>query len=49
MKPSKSEVRSRVQSLPEIRFEDQRLTPYSGLVIVQAVLERLQLRERLRS
>lgn len=48
MKSSKSEILSRVYDIPEIRFEDQQLTSYSGLVIFQALFQRLGLKEKLR-
>jgi hypothetical protein len=40
-------VSSRVHALPELRFEDQRLTSFAGLVVVQTLLDRLDLRHRL--
>ena len=33
VKYSKNEIQSRVRKIPEIRFEDQRLTSFAGLVI----------------
>lgn len=48
MKLSRKQVRRKAFTLPELRFEQQALTSYSGLVLFQALLERLQLRERLR-
>ena len=48
MKLSRKQVRRKTQPLPELRFEQQTLTSYSGLVLFQALLDRLQLRERLR-
>jgi len=45
---SKTQILRRVYSIPEIRFEDQRLSSYSGMVVVQELFKRLQLRSRLR-
>ena len=49
MKISKSEVHWKARALPEIRFEDQQLTSFAGLIVFQPLFERLQLRQRLRS
>ena len=48
MKHSKSEVHGKARALPEVRFEDQQLTSFAGLVVFQALLERLALKARLR-
>jgi hypothetical protein len=48
MRVSRQEVRSATHSLPKIRFEDHDLTSFSGLVILQALSNALQLRKRLR-
>jgi hypothetical protein len=45
---SKKQVQSRVHSLPVLRFEDQRLTSFSGMILFQALFQRLDLRGRLR-
>ena len=47
MKSSKAEFRARVYRVPELRFEDQRLTSFSGVVILHRLLRKLQLRDRL--
>ena len=47
MKYSKSEIYSRVRKIPDIRFEDQRLTSFAGLVIFQSLFYDLRLKERL--
>lgn len=48
MKSSKADVHSRVHAIPEIRFEDgQKMTPYAGMVLIQALFEKLRLKERL--
>ena len=47
MKYSKNEIYSRVRKIPEIRFEDQRLTSFAGLVIFQSLFYELRLKERM--
>lgn len=47
MKYSKSAVHRKFHSLPELAFEDHRLTSFSGLVIFQALFVRLDLKRRL--
>jgi len=47
VKYSKNEIHSRVYKIPEIRFEDQRLTSFAGLVIFQSLFYHLNLKERL--
>lgn len=47
MKFSKAEIISRVHKIPELRFEDQQLTSYAGVVILQSFFARLKLKERL--
>jgi hypothetical protein len=49
VKPSRAQIHTRVYRLPEIRFEDQRLTSFSGLIILQALFRKLKLRDRLGS
>jgi len=49
MKYSRSAIQFKVHKLPVLRFEDQRLTSFSGLVVLQALFSRLQLKERLRA
>ena len=48
MKLSKSQVHTNVQSIPELRFEDQRLTSFSGCILLQRLFQKLDLRDRLR-
>lgn len=48
MRSSKAEIIDRVHKIPEIRFEDQRLTSYAGVVVLQALFSRLQLKNRLK-
>ena len=47
MRISKAQILRRVYAIPEIRFEDQRLSSYSGLVVIQQLFKRLGLRRRL--
>jgi Transposase DDE domain group 1 len=49
MRLSKSAVTRKSFALPELRFEDQALTSFSGLVLFQALIGRLDLREHLRT
>jgi len=49
VKSSKAQIFSRVHSIPEIRFEDQRLTSHAGLVIIQVLFAKLQVKSRLKS
>ena len=48
MKLSRSQVRRKTSSLPVLRFEDQKLTSFSGLLVFHLLFSRLQLKERLR-
>jgi len=48
MKHSKAEVHWKSRALPEIRFEDQQLTSFAGLVVFKPLFERLGLKGRLR-
>lgn len=45
MKYSRKEIFSRQYKIPEIRFEDQRLTSYSGLIIFQPLFLSLKMKE----
>ena len=45
MKYSRREIYSREHKIPEIKFEDQRLTSYSGLIIFQPLFRGLQIKE----
>ena len=47
MKLSKAAVHSKARALPEIRFEDQQLTSFAGLIAFQPLLTRLELKSRL--
>ena len=48
MKFSKKEIFSRLFKIPEIKFEEQRLTSFAGLVLYQPIFQQLKLKERLR-
>lgn len=47
MKSSRAQTRARFHSIPQVRFEEQSLTPYGGLVLFQALFERLDLKAKL--
>ena len=47
MRLSRPQVTASVHAVPEVRFEDQRLTSFAGLVVFQALFQRLRLKERL--
>ena len=48
MKPSKADIVRRVHALPQVSFEDHRLTSFSGLVLFIALFKRIDLAARLR-
>ena len=48
MKLSKASVRGSVRSIPQLRFEDQQLTSFGGMVVFQKLFQRLDLSGRLR-
>jgi hypothetical protein len=47
MKSSKKCVRAKVTAIPELRFEDQRLTSFAGLVVIQRFFQLISLKTRL--
>jgi hypothetical protein len=47
MKCSKAAVHRKTHCIPEIKFEDQRLTSFAGLVLYQSFFSRLGLKEQL--
>lgn len=49
MRLSRKQVTSATHALPEVRFEEQELTSFGGLVMLQALLDKLELRSRLRA
>jgi hypothetical protein len=48
VKTKKSQIYSKVHTIPEIEFESQRLTSFAGLVIFQSLFSQLNLKEKLR-
>ena len=48
VKPSRSAIHRQTYTLPTLRFEDQQLTSFSGLVIFQRLFEHLRLKNRVR-
>lgn len=48
MKSSKSQTHVRFYKIPELRFEDQRLTSFSGLLVFQLLFKQLDLKQRLK-
>ncbi len=49
MKYSRKEAISRGYKVPEIRFEDQRITSFAGLIVLLPLLTKLRLKEKLQS
>jgi len=49
MKISRSEIHCKTHSLPELRFEKQQLTCFSGLIIFQRLFDVLSFKRRLRN
>jgi hypothetical protein len=47
VKCSKTDIHRKTHSLPSLRFEDQKLTSYVGLVLFQSLFARLGVKERL--
>ena len=48
MKSRKAQIQVKVHKIPVIRFEDQKLTSFSGLLIFQALFSRINLKRRLK-
>jgi hypothetical protein len=49
MKLSRNQVQSKTHAIPELRFEDQKLTSFAGLFVFQLLFQRLDLKNRLRN
>jgi hypothetical protein len=49
MKLSRNQVQSKTHAIPELRFEDQKLTSFAGLFIFQSLFRRLDFKARLRN
>jgi hypothetical protein len=47
MKCSKATIHRKTHRIPEIRFEDQRLTSFAGLVVYQSLFSRIGLKRQL--
>ena len=47
MKYSKSQIMSRAYKIPDLKFEDQNLTSFAGLVIFQPLMLGLEMKNRL--
>ena len=47
MKRSRNSVRSKATALPELRFEDHRLTSFAGLVVMQKFFQVISFKNRL--
>ena len=48
MKSRKTQIQAQVHKIPAIRFEDQKLTSFSGLLVFQALFSRMNLKRRLK-
>ncbi len=48
MRVAKEDIYTRACSIPRVRFEDQELTSFSGIVVFQKLFAKLNLKERLR-
>lgn len=48
VKSRKSQIHAKYHKIPTIRFEDQQLTSFSGLLIFQVLFKRLDLKQRLK-
>lgn len=48
VKLSRNQVQSKTHAVPELRFEDQKLTSFAGLFVFQLLFQRLDLKNRLR-
>jgi len=49
VKSSKVEIMSREHKIPEIRFEDQRLTSFAGLIVFQGLFKQLAIKQKLQN
>jgi hypothetical protein len=47
MKYSRSDVRKKAHALPKLKFENQRLTSFAGLVVFQEFFAAVDLKARL--
>ena len=49
MKRSRKNVRAKATAIPELRFEDQRLTSFAGLVVIQRFFQLISFKRRLQT
>ena len=49
MKSSKAQIMSKFHKIPEIRFEDQKITSFSGLLIFQLFFTKINLKQQLKN
>ena len=49
MKSSRAEIYSRISKIPNLQFEDNKLTSFSGAILFQILFNRLQLKSRLKN
>jgi len=49
VKSSKAQIQAKYYKIPTIRFEDQRLTSFSGLLIFQLLFKHIDLKQRLKN
>lgn len=49
MKSSKAEIQAKYHKIPLLRFEDHKLSSFSGLLIFQVLFKRINLKERLKN
>ena len=49
MRVRKTDLLSNVHKIPELKFEDQALSSYSGLIVFQRLFSVLDLKRRLRN
>ncbi len=48
VKSGKAQIQAKCYKIPTIRFEDERLTSFSGLLIFQALFAHINLKARLK-
>src|SRR5213075_2967631 len=48
MRVAKEDIYTRASSIPAVRFEDQDLTSFGGIVVFQKLFAKLNLKDRLR-
>ena len=49
MKSSKTDIHRKTFRIPQIRFEDQRLTSFAGLILFQSLFNQLRLKQQLKA